>query len=73
VHRRGEWHAAADDERAAVVGFAGQYGLAARIVREARDARVDSCRQPAVGVADDFQFKAGPTRHALQVKWSKYP
>jgi len=28
---------------------------------------------PAAGVADDFQFKAGPARHALQVKWSQYP
>lgn len=64
----------ADGERAAVVGFAGQYGLAARIVR-ARLPTLEWIRvaDPAAGIADDFQFKAGATRHALQVKWSQYP
>ena len=64
----------ADGERAAVVGFAGQYGLAARIVR-AKLSTLEWIRvaDPAAGVADDFQFKAGPTRHALQAKWSQYP
>ena len=63
----------ADGERAAIVGFAGQYGLAARIVR-AKLSTLEWIRvaDPAAGVADDFQFKAGPTRHALQVKWSQY-
>jgi len=63
----------ADGERAAVVGFAGQYGLAARIVR-AKFSTLEWIRvaDPAAGVADDFQFKAGSTRHALQVKWSQY-
>jgi hypothetical protein len=64
----------ADGERAAVVGFAGQYGLAARVVR-AKLTTLEWIRvaDPAAGVADDFQFKSGPTRHALQVKWSQYP
>lgn len=64
----------ADGERAAVVGFAGQYELAARIVR-ARLPTLEWIRiaDPAAGIADDFQFKAGATRHALQVKWSQYP
>jgi len=64
----------ADGERAAVVGFAGQFGLAARVVR-AKLTTLEWIRvaDPAAGVADDFQFKAGPTRHALQVKWSQYP
>lgn len=64
----------ADGERAAVTGFSGQYGLAARIVR-AKLPALEWIRlaDPAAGIADDFQFKAGPTRHALQVKWSQYP
>ncbi len=28
---------------------------------------------PDAGVADDFQFLAGGTRYALQVKWAQYP
>lgn len=64
----------AEGERAAVIGFAGQYELAARIVR-AKLATLEWIRvaDPAAGIADDFQFKAGPTRHAVQVKWSQYP
>ncbi|KAB2351594.1 ATP-binding protein [Actinomadura rudentiformis] len=64
----------AEGERAAVVGFSGQYGLAARIVR-AKLPMLEWIRvaDPAAGVADDFQFQAGPTWHALQVKWSQYP
>ena len=64
----------ASGERAAVVGFSGQYGLAARIVR-AKLTTLEWIRvaDPSAGIADDFQFKAGATRHALQVKWSQYP
>ena len=58
-----------DSERAAVVSFGGQYGLAARIVR-AKLPKLEWIRvvDPAVGITDDFQFKAGATRHALQIK-----
>jgi hypothetical protein len=61
-------------ERAAVVGYSGQYGLAARIVHN-RMPTLEWIRvaDPSAGAADDFQFKAGPSRHALQVKWSQYP
>ncbi|MFB7800953.1 hypothetical protein, partial [Isoptericola sp. NPDC056134] len=64
----------AEGERSAVVGFSGQYGLAARIVR----AKITTLRwirvaDPDAGVADDFQFEAAGTRYALQVKWAQYP
>ncbi|WP_089245801.1 ATP-binding protein [Asanoa hainanensis] len=64
----------ADGERAAVVGFSGQYGLAARTVR-AKITSLEWIRvaDPDAGVADDFQFQAGGTRYALQVKWAQYP
>lgn len=63
-----------EGERRAVVGFSGQYRLAAEIVYRGLSG-LDWIRlaDPSVGVADDFQFKSGPTRHALQVKWSQYP
>lgn len=63
-----------DGEVAAVVGFGGQYQLAARVVL-AKLPRLDWIRvaDPEAGVADDFQFKSGPRRHALQVKWSQPP
>lgn len=64
----------AEGERAAVVGLSGQYGLAARIVvAKLRTLEWIRVADPEAGVADDFQFKAGPTRHALQVKWAQYP
>ncbi|MCZ2812019.1 hypothetical protein O2W15_11295 [Modestobacter sp. VKM Ac-2979] len=64
----------AEGERRAAIGFAGQYGLAARIVYD----RLSTLEwihlaDPDAGIADDFQFKAGATRHALQVKWAQYP
>jgi hypothetical protein len=64
----------AEGERSAVVGLNGQYQLAARIV-VAKLASLDWIRiaDPSAGVADDFQFKAGPTRYAIQVKWAQYP
>jgi hypothetical protein len=64
----------ADGERAAVVGFSGQYGLAARTVY-AKITTLEWIRvaDPDAGVADDFQFQAGGTRYALQVKWAQYP
>lgn len=64
----------AEGERAAVVGFSGQYGLAARILR-AKITTLEWIRvaDPDAGVADDFQFQAGGTRFALQVKWAQYP
>lgn len=64
----------ADGERSAVVGFSGQYGLAARTVR-AKITTLEWIRvaDPDAGVADDFQFQAGGTRYALQVKWAQYP
>ncbi|WP_189198447.1 ATP-binding protein [Micromonospora fulviviridis] len=64
----------AEGERAAVVGFSGQYGLAARTVR-AKITTLEWIRvaDPDAGVADDFQFQAGGTRYALQVKWAQYP
>lgn len=64
----------ADGERAAVVGFSGQYGLAARTVR-AKITTLEWIRvaDPDAGAADDFQFQAGGTRYALQVKWAQYP
>lgn len=63
-----------EGERRAVVGFGGQYRLAAEIVYRGIT-QLDWIRvaDPSAGVADDFQFKSGPTRHALQVKWSQYP
>ncbi|MFJ1859961.1 hypothetical protein ACIOHA_21915 [Streptomyces anulatus] len=59
-------------EVSAVVGFGGQYGLAARVVL-AKLPTLEWIRvaDPEAGVADDFQFKSGPRRHALQVKWSQ--
>ena len=64
----------ADGERAAVVGFSGQYGLAARTVR-AKITTLEWIRvaDPDAGIADDFQFQAGGTRYALQAKWAQYP
>lgn len=64
----------ADGERSAVVGFSGQYGLAARLIR-AKITTLEWIRvaDPAAGAADDFQFQAGGTRHAVQVKWAQYP
>ena len=63
-----------EGERRAVVGFSGQYGLAARVVYpRLRDLEWIHVADPSAGIADDFQFKAGATRHALQVKWSEYP
>ncbi len=61
-------------EVAAVVGFGGQYGLAARVVI-AKLSTLEWIRvaDPEAGVADDFQFKSDPRRHALQVKWSQPP
>ncbi|KMO67841.1 ATP-binding protein [Mycolicibacterium chlorophenolicum] len=63
-----------EGERRAVVGFSGQYRLAAEIVYRGLS-ELDWIRvaDPSVGVADDFQFKSGSIRHALQVKWSQYP
>lgn len=56
------------------MGFSGQYGLAARTVR-AKITTLEWIRvaDPDAGIADDFQFQAGGTRHALQVKWAQYP
>lgn len=56
----------------AVVGFGGQFELAARVVL-AKLPTLEWIRvaDPNAGVADDFQFKSGPRRHALQVKWSQ--
>ncbi|WP_213570944.1 ATP-binding protein [Rhodococcus sp. USK13] len=56
----------------AVVGFGGQFELAARVVL-AKLSTLEWIRvaDPEAGVADDFQFKSGPRRHALQVKWSQ--
>lgn len=64
----------ADGERSAVVGFSGQYALAARAVL-AKITTLEWIRlaDPEAGVADDFQFHAGGTRYALQVKWAQYP
>lgn len=63
----------AEGERSAVVGFSGQYGLAARTVR-AKISTLEWIRvaDPDAGVAD-FQFQAAGTRYALQVKWAQYP
>jgi hypothetical protein len=64
----------AEGERRAVVGFSGQFGLAARVVYpHLTSLEWIRIADPEAGVADDFQFKAGPVRHALQVKWSQYP
>lgn len=64
----------AEGERSAVVGFSGQYGLAARAVR-AKMTSLEWIRvaDPHAGAADDFQFQAGGTRYAMQVKWAQYP
>lgn len=64
----------AEGERRAAIGFAGQYGLAARLVYD-HLATLEwiHLADPDAGIADDFQFKAGATRHALQVKWAQYP
>lgn len=64
----------AEGERSAIVGFSGQYGLAARTVR-AKITTLAWIRvaDPEAGVADDFQFQAGGMRYALQVKWAQYP
>lgn len=64
----------AEGERSAVVGFSGQYGLAAQVVlAKLTTLEWVQVADPAAGVADDFQFQSGPTRHALQVKWAQYP
>lgn len=64
----------ADGERSAVVGFVGQFALAAKLVY-AHLGSLEWIRvaDPEAGVADDFQFKAGSSRHALQVKSSQFP
>lgn len=64
----------AEGERNAVVGISGQYRIAAEVVYRAFE-RLDWIRvaDPSAGTADDFQYKCGSTRHALQVKWSQYP
>ncbi|MGW5922189.1 hypothetical protein ACWFPY_24630 [Nocardia fluminea] len=61
-------------EVAALVGFGGQFELAARIVL-AKLATLEWIRvaDPTAGIADDFQFQSGGRRHALQVKWSQVP
>ncbi|MFC9470974.1 hypothetical protein ACFTS5_02195 [Nocardia sp. NPDC056952] len=61
-------------EVAALVGFGGQFELAARIVL-AKLATLEWIRvaDPNAGIADDFQFQSGGRRHALQVKWSQVP
>ncbi|MGV9823724.1 hypothetical protein [Nocardia xishanensis] len=61
-------------ERNALVGFGGQFMLAAQIVL-AKLSTLEWIRlaDPTAGVADDFQFKSGPRRYALQVKWSELP
>lgn len=64
----------ADGERAALVGFGGQFGIAARIVLS----RLNTIQwirvaDPSAGIADDFQFRSESVRHALQVKWSEHP
>jgi hypothetical protein len=64
----------AEGERRAAIGFAGQYGLAARIVYDHLSTlEWIHLADPDAGIADDFQLKAGATRHALQVKWAQYP
>ncbi|MGO4362279.1 hypothetical protein [Terrabacter sp. RAF57] len=64
----------AEGERRAAIGFAGQYGLAATIVYDHLSTlEWIHVADPDVGIADDFQFKAGSARHALQVKWAQYP
>lgn len=64
----------AEGERRAAIGFAGQYGLAATIVYDHLSTlEWIHLADPDAGIADDFQFKAGATRHALQVKWAQYP
>ncbi len=63
----------AEGERRAAIGFAGQYGLAAKIVYDNLSTlEWIHLADPDAGIADDFQFKAGATRHALQVKWAQY-
>lgn len=64
----------AEGERNAVVGISGQYRIAAELVYRTFH-RLDWIRvaDPSAGTADDFQYKCGSTRHALQVKWSQYP
>ncbi|MEV6059881.1 ATP-binding protein [Nocardia asteroides] len=61
-------------EVSAIVGFGGQFDLAARIVI-AKISTLEWIRvaDPEAGVADDFQFKAGARRYGLQVKWSQIP
>ncbi len=61
-------------ERSAVVGYSGQYQLAARIVhRHLPELEWIRVADPSAGSADDFQFRAGQERHAVQAKWSQYP
>ncbi|RAS59218.1 hypothetical protein C8D87_11578 [Lentzea atacamensis] len=63
-----------EGERSALVGFAGQFQLAARIViAKLGTLEWIHVADPAAGIADDFQFKSGQRRHALQVKWSQLP
>ncbi|MCP9624292.1 hypothetical protein FOH10_18910 [Nocardia otitidiscaviarum] len=61
-------------EVSALVGFGGQFELAARIVI-AKLATLEWIRVADLhaGIADDFQFKSAGRRHALQVKWSQVP
>lgn len=64
----------AEGERRAMVGYGGQYALAAQAVL-AHLPSLEWIRvaDPSVGAADDFQFMANGVRHAIQVKWSQYP
>ena len=64
----------AEGERSAVVGFGGQFELAAHVVlAKLRTLEWIRVADPSAGVADDFQFKSSQRRHALQVKWSQLP
>ena len=64
----------AEGERSAVVGLTGQYNLAARIVvSQLPTLNWIRVADPMAGIADDFQFEAGTTRHAIQVKFAQYP
>jgi hypothetical protein len=64
----------AEGERRAMVGYGGQYALAAQAVMT-HLASLEWIRiaDPSAGAADDFQFQSNGLRHAIQVKWSQYP
>lgn len=74
--RRQRPTAPAEGERNAVVGYLGQYELAAaRTLKALREGTLESVRVADVGAGqiDDFQLQSANRVDAYQIKWSRHP